>query len=535
MADEITISNFGVNAPPLYRMTVEDGSIVIRTYDTNYPLYRIDGDLAGGAKPMTTAERTATTPELGQLIWDTDLEMLYAGDGETAGGVQVSPGTGGGDYTQGYGIEIKNGATISRAAYGTIETVDVSVASPSVTMVPGHAYSVNATAKAVTLNVAPFNSNQFGIDDGHLEIFVANTGYVKTGANVELANALEPDSINYCTVRFVGGVAKIALEDNIGGYVVTINAASGEGSLYYGLATALQEYIAVDASLNGQTLDMGGAVTSGEKHVVGNGYADTILTGGVSCTSKTTFANLTMSGVVNSGGTMTLGDVNVESVSIAGGALAVEKVTGNGGVIDLGGTTAFIDMKDGSEITGTTITGYAETANIARGVINMGWTPGSALMSSCTITGNTHTNGLGGAVNVFTNTSHSACELTLSDCVISGNAGPNPICVYGGGQDAVLVLKDTVAAEDAVVGSGGKIVLDGAVIVKKIANYWQTSDGVVTISSGASINLTSSIVPGGAITVLDGGCTVNGVSLGSAGGSTTYTSIVSSGGSAVAE
>ncbi|MBR4253519.1 MAG: hypothetical protein IKQ16_00340 [Lentisphaeria bacterium] len=651
------------------------------------------------------------------------------------------------NLTAGYRMAIVSGSTVEQSRWFPIE----SPAESTVTLLAGHAYKLNATASYKTLNAETVPDNSFGLE-GHLEVFVAGTGFVKTGSNVILSQPLEPDSINYCTVRFRSGMAIISVEDHIGGYIVVSATGTTAGTLLYGLTSAGSQYIAFNDTLAGLAIDMGGAVTSGEKHVVGNGYADTILTGGVSCTSKTTFANLTMSGVVNSGGTMTLGDVNVESVSIAGGALAVEKATGNGGridlggtnimapwsasayangitfvnaasggavyvsngkatvesciisgtsvtgeiaglsvrggggslaiisslitgntaanytgvynwgqyalisgstvtenratginggvymfraglteikdsvisgniastaigadimivsggtvallggntvghcavnrggiitfagsnridvieprsagasgsvtissgavvdltgnthtttinpggggmtfapggatvypsagsasayslggvtvpqigntnMIDIGGTTAFIDMKDGSEITGATITGYAETANNARGVINMGWTPGSALMSSCTITGNTHTNGLGGAVNVFTNTSHSACELTLSDCVISGNAGPNPICVYGGGQDAVLVLKDTVAAEDAVVGSGGKIVLDGAVTVKKIANYWQTSDGVVIIGSGAIVDLTGNtnstpIAPGGSV------------------------------------
>ena len=59
-------------------------------------------------------------------------------------------------------------------------------------------------------------------------------------------------------------------------------------------------------------------------------------------------------------------------------------------------------------------------------------------------------------------------------------------------------------------------------LVSYIAN-----SGTVTISSGASINLTSSISPGGTggITVLEGGCTVNGNAI-AAG---TYTSIDSTG------
>jgi hypothetical protein len=63
-----------------------------------------------------------------------------------------------------------------------------------------------------------------------------------------------------------------------------------------------------------------------------------------------------------------------------------------------------------------------------------------------------------------------------------------------------------------------------------IVRLYGAATDAIRISSGASIQLTSSIE--GAITVLDGGCVVNGTSLGSAGGSTTYTKITSVGGSA---
>ena len=39
---------------------------------------------------MTTAQRTAFTPSVGQPVWDTDTSELYEGDGSTAGGVSVS-------------------------------------------------------------------------------------------------------------------------------------------------------------------------------------------------------------------------------------------------------------------------------------------------------------------------------------------------------------------------------------------------------------------------------------------------------------
>jgi len=88
--DETTISLFGVNAPPLYRMVTEDDETVIKTYDTNTPMWKINGDIGGGVEVMTTAERLATTPAAGDLIYDTDIGSLFVGDGVTAGGVEVS-------------------------------------------------------------------------------------------------------------------------------------------------------------------------------------------------------------------------------------------------------------------------------------------------------------------------------------------------------------------------------------------------------------------------------------------------------------
>lgn len=427
MADnEPTISMAGINAPPLYRLVEDGDKTVIMTADTNTPMWVIDGKIGGGGvEVMTTAERTAITPEAGQLIYDTDTDMLYVGDGITAGGNAVSPGSGGGDYTAGYGISIIAGSTISRAEYGTIETVDVSGASPSVTMVPGHAYSINATTKAVTLNVASFNANQFGIDEGHLEIFVAGTGYVVTGTNVELVNPLEPDAINYCTVRFVGGVAKIALEDNIGGYIVVSPTGTTAGTLPYALSSATQEYVAFDAITNGATIDLSGVTASSEKHIVGNGFEQTTLTGAVDCgTSTLTVANLALQDVVVNGGTMTLGDAFIPSgstVAVSGGGLAVEKVTGNGGVIDLGGVSR-ISVSAGS-------TASAEFCVFQNGYSSGGGgtfaVSGNLKCFNCTIKGSSAS--YGNAINLS-----SGSNVELSGCTISSNIGSSMLYLNKG-------------------------------------------------------------------------------------------------------
>ena len=247
-------------------------------------------------------------------------------------------------------MTLVNGSTVDQSRYFAIEPTITASANQTKTVVlsAGKAYEIHATATnaMVLLNweTPVGGSRTFGLE-GHIEIFVAGTGNVQAGENVVLANALEPDAVNNCTVRFHDGLAIISVEDHVAGYIVTTAGGTASGSLYYGLATATNEYISVDASLNGQTLNLAGVTTrAGEKHVVGNGYAETIVSGGISCTSKTTFSNLSMQDVVVNGGTLTLGDANILSgstVAVNSGALAIEKVAGDGGTIDLGGKNVY--------------------------------------------------------------------------------------------------------------------------------------------------------------------------------------------------
>jgi hypothetical protein len=267
--------------------------------------------------------------------------------GELRMGDTASGGSGGASLVGGYRISIAGG-TASFVPSADI----VTVTDASVTLNPDTAYKIYATTSAVTLNANVPAAGKWAYE-GHLEIFVAGTGYVVTGSNVVLANALEPDAVNNCTVRFHDGIAIIAVEDHVAGYIVVNGATSGDGSLYYGISTSTNDYVAFDASLNGSVIPLAGAVAEGEKHLVGNGYTSTTLTGAVDCgTSKFTVANLALSDVQVTGGVMTLGDAYIPSgstVVVSGGKLMVENVTGNGGTIDykftngsvIGGTQSF--------------------------------------------------------------------------------------------------------------------------------------------------------------------------------------------------
>lgn len=90
MVDETTISDYATNSPPLFRLTQEGDYTIIRAYDTNYPLWRVDGNIGGGVEVMTRSQRLSITPSDGQLIYDTTEDELYVGNGRTPGGVLVS-------------------------------------------------------------------------------------------------------------------------------------------------------------------------------------------------------------------------------------------------------------------------------------------------------------------------------------------------------------------------------------------------------------------------------------------------------------
>ena len=450
-------------------------------------------------------------------------------------------------------IEI-SGATVNRRRYMTIrqlsdmDTISKSPAGSTVNqtyriMAPGCAYKLTAVGTELYLTTetefASGGSMQWGIES-HLELFVAGTGRLHADANVILANALAPDSVNNCTVRFHNGRAIISVEDHVAGSIVTVNAATNtEGTLKYYLQQAPAadvtynetQYVAFDASLNGQTLDMAGAVTNGEKHVVGNGYADTILTGGVSCTSKTTFANLAMSGVVVTGGTMTLGDVYIPqgaTVSVSGGGLAVEKVSGNGGVIDLGNTTLLVSTDGSAYANGCVFTGGANPSVSAaintsatfadctfsgmNGRIEKGLA-GTLVMSGCSIVDNK----LLAASVTGPLTATFGGIVVLSGCYVSGNTGNYSInainCVSGG--TFVLSGGNTLEETQNIVFNNG-----GGAVTFADSNTFLAScygaagaTGSVTISSGAIVDLTGNtnttpINPGGGVTFELGGATI---------------------------
>lgn len=120
--NEVIISDANVRNAPVYRLVASGGKTHICEYATNAPVYVIDGEISGGAQVMTTEERLATTPDEGKLIYDSELEAMFVGDGVTPGGVLVG---GGGEGTV-TGIEASvSGNTATIEATGSTTSVNL--------------------------------------------------------------------------------------------------------------------------------------------------------------------------------------------------------------------------------------------------------------------------------------------------------------------------------------------------------------------------------------------------------------------------
>ena len=221
---------------------------------------------------------------------------------------------------------------------------------------------------------------------------------------------------------------------------------------------------------------------------------------------------------------MTLGDVFIPSgltVTVSGGGLAIEKVSGDGGVIDLGRTKLpIISSGSSALISGCTIfnglTGGDGILQVISG--------GLMIFSSSVVTQNEGQTAYNGhAVAVYGSAS-------FTDCIVSGNSGSRDMRVrYGGNLTLLGCTIGNLRCES------GNINIESGSATKINAAYAVDGAGcTVTISSGATLDLTGDttatpINPGAGV-IVSGACTVinsAGTSVSIVGG--TYTQIKNDG------
>lgn len=520
--------------------------------------FKVRNRIAGLGDPTAVDEGIVTRPLAEQMIRTAvsasaatkqdKLTSANAGIGiAITGGTQISVNLAAGER-----MAIVSGNTVAQLRYFDI----TNITGGTVTLEAGHAYRLNATTDTKTLYAEEMSDDTFGLD-GHIEIFVANAGNIQTSklaggtTEVILADALEPDAVNNCTVRFHDHKAIISVEDHVAGHIVTVSAGTAANSLYYWLMQpntndASTQYIGFDASLNGSSCNFEGAANTAVKHVVGNGYTQTLLTGNVAPAAALTVSDLGLQNVTVTGGTLTLGDAYIPSgstVAVSGGGLAVEKVTGAGSesVIDLGGTRLLITDSETATASGCVFTSGGATGSFgAIGIVSgaiatfgdcgfsenasMGYAGlirvdgGTAYMNNCssagTIRGNYPVLVRRGTIEL-TDCNFGGVNLFLSpsgECVLSGTTIGR---IY---TDEVGVSGLTIAGENTI---------------SAISASADSAAFPVFISSGATIDLSGNtnptpIAPGGGIT-LDASPSSGVVIIGSAG-STTQTRTFAGGG-----
>lgn len=430
--------------------------------------------------------------------------------------------------------------------------------SPMTTIAAGLAYQINATSGTHILTTDICPAGYVG-REATVRLFVGEEGTVAVQSPLVLGSPIIPDAINNCVVRYRDGEAVLTVNDTIGGYIVVATSGTTQGTIYYGLTTSgSTPYISISNELAGVGVDMGGAVTTGEKLVAGNG-STTILTGIVSCTSKTIFTNLAMSGAVIAGGTPSLVGVYIPtggSISRSGTGEVQFDSVGGPGFIDMGGSHYKMPQGASAYVSGATFTnpwskatlagtengGVFETyknntvkldycvmsgARVTRGgLVFLPYVAAanvnSVELTGCTVTGCTCT---GGAVCTA-----SAGSISATNCHFEKNVGPEFTLALG----VPLYISNCTFVSgyngmDAGFGGYGNVTIAGNCTIGK----GNGTSGTIVISSGASIALTTFLSAGAGsnIEVRGGTCMVNGAIIESG----FYNKIASSGGSAVAQ
>lgn len=318
----------------------------------------------------------------------------------------------------------------------------------SVSLEAGRAYKLTANdgnTHTIAVNAIPENS--YG-KETHITILVGSTSNVVLKKPLSLMDPLIANAANNCVIKYRDGKAYLYVDDRDYGYVVTIASGGNvDGTMYYGLRTATDNYILISPALDGTPVNLESA-TGRAVSVVGNGVNKTILTGNVAPTATTDIHNATFRNVTVTGGQLVLNsDTKVESgstVGVSGGSVAIK-----GSTIEPGATVRGVTNITNAIVDGTIVQG---------GMIYM--TNGS-ITGSGVIDQNAQN-----IANVTNNT-----ETIISGCTFANGKGAGTLLSSAGATiraTDVLVTNATASNSDTgfFARGGGKIYITNSVVTK---------------------------------------------------------------------
>lgn len=406
----------------------------------------------------TAAQLAVITPVIGELIYTTDTQVVYVGDGTTLGGIPIAVG-GSGNVS---GTNLFTGGVAS--ATGNVTGGNI-----------GTAGQVSATGNITTAGFYLGNGSQLaGVAASSVDA-LSLTG--NTIANTVLNSSLTS----------VGTLSNVSVSGNVqGGNLRTVGQVSATGNITGGNIIATTNVIG------------GNLTTSGTAIATGNITGGNLVTGGlVSATGNVTGNYLRATLDINAGG-------NVIAVSHTGTSVSVTANIIGGNITTVGQVTA------SGNITGNYIFGNgSQLSGIDTTLIQSGNSNVKVISSG----GNVNTT-VGGTANVFVVAATGIFTTGLSSVtgnITSGNIRTGGLISATGNITGGNIILDTavgnIEAHDVALGgnisatgniTGGNITLNSAlgnITAHDVAlggNLTITggnlSVGVGTVSIGALIN-----------------------------------------------
>ena len=157
-----------------------------------------------------------------------------------------------------------------------ISIIDMKSA-PAVTIASGLAYkSTVASGSTCTFSTDTVPAGAYG-KDAHLTLFVGQDSQIIFQQPLNLMDPLTPGAGHNMTIKYRDGQALAYVDDTNVGYVVTVTAGTGSGSLYDGLAVSADKYVVFSHNTDGTPFEYDWISTSYSKSIIGNGADATII------------------------------------------------------------------------------------------------------------------------------------------------------------------------------------------------------------------------------------------------------------------
>ena len=214
------------------------------------------------------------------------------------------------------------------------EVIDLG-SNTSVNIEAGRAYRLTASNSTYTLRAVNVPVGFKG-EDAHITISTSASSVIQTVAPISLMGKILPSSLNYCTVTFDDGVARLYVDKSSAGYIVVYAESTyDDGGLCYGITrsnASNQEYILfADVTNDVQIYSPSAENTTKSIILVGNGTGKTNISfsgNNLKVTQGITVKQATLKDVNVTGGMVTLSDARLDgTVRLSGGSVTLEKYT----------------------------------------------------------------------------------------------------------------------------------------------------------------------------------------------------------------